>query len=132
MQLYSDANIRQLIAIKLRFLRNNREFWRRYRVLVYLLVIASALDLIFTMHFMKLNGIHDEVHPHIWILSSWLGTTAGPLLGKILQLAFGLMVTIYVVRWAKLILWVGILMYCYAFFHNLNTTDSFNFIANNF
>ena len=132
MQLYNQANIRQLKAIKLRFLRNNLKFWQRYRILVYLLIVASTLDFFSTMHFMKLNGIDDEVHPHIWMLSKWFGTTAGPLLGKILQLTLGLVIAIYVIKWAKLILWAGILMYTFAFWHNLNTTDVFNIIANNF
>ena len=132
MQVYTKKNIRQLRAIKLRFLRNRRRFWRRFGFLVYLLLVAAALDLFSTIHFMELNGIHDEIHPHVWILSKWLGTTMGPLVGKMLQLVLGLLVTIYVVKWAKLILWTGILMYSFAFWHNLNTTDTFYIWVNHF
>ena len=132
MQAYNNKNLRQLRAIKLRFLRNRRRFWHRYRFLVYLLIFTSALDLFSTMHFMKLNGIHDEVHPHIWILSSWLGTTLGPLIGKVLQLTLGLVVTIYIMKWARLILWSGILMYSFAFWHNLSTTGTFHIMLHHF
>jgi hypothetical protein len=82
-------------------------------------VVTASLDAMTTCHFMLLQGVHQEVHPHIRLLGLWLGPVWGAVLGKILQVAIGLVGIIYVRRYARLLLWLASCFYLYASFHNL-------------
>ena len=129
MQLYSEKNLRQLKAIRIRFGRNNKRFWKRHKYITFILIIAAALDCISTMHFMLLDGIDREIHPQIWLLSTWLGPIWGAVVGKIAQLVLGIPVTIYVLKYARLIIWTATALYLFAFWHNLANTDFFHLMT---
>lgn len=125
MEIISNGNARQLRAIQLRFIRNCRGFWSRYRLLIYLLLFTAALDAFSTTHFMVLRGWEVEAHPHIRLLSGWLGPFWGPWLGKGAQCSLGILVTIYVRKYARLILCLASILYFSAFLCNYACTMLF-------
>jgi hypothetical protein len=125
MELASEQNRRQIRAIKLKYQRNLRGFWELHKYRLYILVAAATLDCLSTIHFMLLTGPERELHPHIRIISSFLGPIAGPVLGKVLQLVLGVGITVYVRKYARLILISASVLYLYAFWHNLYMMDFF-------
>ena len=78
-KLYSDRNLRQLKAVRLKFLRNSRGFLSAYRFPIIALAAAAALDCISTMHFMLYERDHmSELHPVFFLGSCvvWAGLRA--------------------------------------------------------
>ena len=125
-KLYSDRNLRQLKAVRLKFLRNSRGFLSAYRFPIIALAAAAALDCISTMHFMLYERDHmSELHPVFFWAAAWFGPVCGPIAGKSAQIAFGLIATVYVRPYALLLLWATTVLYSYAFLHNLYVTDVF-------
>jgi hypothetical protein len=122
MEVCSTSNLRQFQAIKLRFRHNWKGFWKKYRLLIGLLLFAAVLDGVSTVYFMSLAGVHPEVHPHIRLASHLCGPVWGPLLGKTAQIALGLIVIIYVRKYATLLLLSASALYLLAAGFNLIST----------
>lgn len=72
------------------------------------------MDAASTIFFMHTVGPHKEIHPIIRELGFALGPTAGPILGKILQILIGMTAVIYLRKYAKHILVITATMYSWA------------------
>ena len=114
MELYSDQNIRDLRAIKIRFQRNSKNFLEDNHYLITLLIIAAVVDAASTIYFMHMVGPQKEIHPIIRELGFILGPTLGPIFGKILQITVGLVAVIYLRKYAKHIIAITAVMYSWA------------------
>ena len=112
----------QLKLIGRQFRQNWPDFWVDFRFSLYCLLIAAALDVISTHHFMSLGGPQIELHPYIRFLSIHFGIIWGPIIGKLSQLLFGLPVIIYLRRYAAWLIWSATLLYLSAFCFNIYVT----------
>ena len=123
MEIYSRKHLIQLKMIKRQFKQNLQGFFIDFRMPIYCLIITAALDAISTHHFMSLAGAHIEIHPYIRMLSIHLGIIWGPIVGKASQVAVGMIVVIYLRRYAAIILWTACLLYFMAFCFNIYVTN---------
>ncbi len=128
MTIYSDDNIRQIRAVYERFRQNRETFRHAVGLPLAAFIIAASLDCLSTIHFMLLNGIDQELHPHIWFISVHIGAIWGPIIGKLYQVCLGYVAAVYLVRHATIILWAGAASYTFAFLHNLGVTGFYAFI----
>jgi len=78
-----------------RFRRNAVGYFTEFRFFLAIAFVAALLDGLSTIHFMKLDGPDQEMHPAVRIVSNVFGTVAGPVVGKFCQLAAIILVTIY-------------------------------------
>ena len=101
-----------------RLVANYRGYWRRYRWLICATLIAAFGDFVSTIHFIRLDGIHHELHPAIRIVSAFLGPLLGPLLGKAAQLSAIFLVTLYARRVAPYVFVAASMMYGWATWYN--------------
>ncbi len=123
MEIYSRKHLIQLKMIKRQFRQNWQGFFICFRLPIYCLIITAALDAISTHHFMSLAGARIEIHPYIRMLSIYLGIIWGPIIGKISQVAVGMIAVIYLRRYAAIILWTACLLYFIAFCFNIYVTN---------
>ena len=123
MEIYSRKHLIQMKMIKRQFLQNWQGFFIAFRLPIYCLIITAALDAISTHHFMSLAGARIEIHPYIRMLSIYFGIIWGPIIGKISQVAVGMIVVIYLRRYAAIILWTACLFYFIAFCFNIYVTN---------
>ena len=92
-------------AVITKFRQNYRGFWRSYRWLIIIFIIALLCDAAGTIHFMLKDGANtEEVHPVINLAAKILGPVLGPLFGAIGKAFAGLCVAIYCRRFAPYIL----------------------------
>ncbi len=68
---------------------------------------------------MHTDGPEAEGHPAVRFVSIILGPILGPIVGKLCQLAAVLLVTIYLRRWARVILIAVTILYAWATWYNL-------------
>jgi len=82
------------------FSENRQGFLTKYRWLIAVFVAAILCDAISTIHFMVRIGPDSEMHIMIRYLSRLLGPVAGPLVGAAGKVAAGIIVAIYLRRYA--------------------------------
>lgn len=99
--------------------RNYQGYWSRYRYHVTLVIIMSVADYASTLYFMHHDGIHHELHPGIRLAAYHLGPVAGTLLGKAVQLAALVLVTLYLRSVARLLFIAAAMMYGWAAWYNV-------------
>jgi len=102
-----------------RFRRNSVGYFTEFRFFLAITFVAALLDRLSTIHFMKLDGPDQEMHPAVRIVSNVFGTVAGPVIGKVCQLAAIMLVTIYLRPQAKYIFLVVVVLYCWAAWFNV-------------
>jgi hypothetical protein len=68
---------------------------------------------------MRLDGLDQEVHPAVRIVSNIFGPVVGPVVGKVCQLAAILLVTIYLRPQAKYIFLIVAMLYSWAAWFNV-------------
>jgi len=82
------------------FRENYRGFWKNYRWLVAVFVVSLFCDAGSTMYFMLKEGPDAEMHIVIRFLARVFGPIAGPLIGAVGKAVTGVLVGIYVRRFA--------------------------------
>ena len=102
-----------------RFRRNSVGYFTEFRFFLAITFVAALLDGLSTIHFMKLDGPDQEMHPAVRIVSNVFGTVAGPVIGKVCQLAAIMLVTIYLRPQAKYIFLVVVVLYGWAAWFNV-------------
>lgn len=127
-ELYSEKNLRQLKAVKLKFLHNCRGFFEAYKFPISFLLIAAALDCMTTSHFMLLSAPESEMHPQIRLISSFLGPIWGPIMGKVYQCGLGMIIIVYLRKHAQLILWGTASLYIFASWYNVFITGALDWL----
>ncbi len=126
-QVYSEENIRQLNAIRLKYLHNCKGFLTKFRIPIYFLIITAALDCMTTSHFMLLCGVQMEAHPLVRYISMLFGPIWGPITGKFCQCVPGLFAIVFVRKYAGIIIWSAATLYLFAAWYNIFlTTNVFN------
>jgi len=80
--------------------KNSKGFWRTYRWFIAVFIIALLCDAASTIHFMLRYGPEAEIHLVIRFMSMAFGCVVGPLLGMIGKAAAGVIVAIYLRRFA--------------------------------
>jgi hypothetical protein len=114
------GQIRQVLEPLLFRLRTNANgFLKDLRYFLFSLVLAAAADAVTTIAIMMREGTEAELHPAVRLVSSFLGPIAGPILGKLCQLAAAVLVTLCFRRYAKVILVVVTFLYAWAAWYNL-------------
>ena len=101
-----------------RFRKNYAGYFHEFRFYIWLAVLAAFLDFLTTWRFMKEGGIEDELHPVIRLVSIFAGPLAGPLIGKVCQLAALGFLTIVFRKAARIIFIPIIVIYLYAAWYN--------------
>ena len=114
MEIYSEQNLRDIENITSRFRKNLKGFFAEYHYLITLLIIAAVVDAASTIYFMHIVGPEKEIHPIIRELGFAYGPTLGPIFGKILQIATGMIAVIYLRKHAAYILAITAVMYSWA------------------
>jgi hypothetical protein len=127
-ELYSEKNLRQLKAAKLKFLHNCHGFLEAYKFPISFLIIAAAIDCMTTSHFMLLSSPEAEMHPHIRFVSCLLGPIWGPILGKVYQCALGMFIVIWLRKYAQLILWGTASLYIFGSWFNVFITGALDWL----
>ena len=113
---------------KLRFITNLEGFFATHRFAITFLIVAAFLDAFSTFCFMYVLGVEYELHPLVRSVSEYLGPFAGPFIGGALKIGLGLCAIIYVRKFAKTLLFMAGIFYCYAFMHNLTDTGLFDIL----
>ena len=121
MELYSEQNLSDLNNIVERFRTNLKGFFKENHYLLTLLLIAAIVDCFSTIYFMHSVGPAKEIHPLIRQLGFIVGPTGGPILGKLLQVCFGVPVLIYLKKHSAHILAFTAVMYSWAAVSNFLT-----------
>ena len=83
-----------------RFHENRRGFWQKYKYLIIIFLVSLFCDALSTIHFMRRLGPEAEMHLVIRWVSILFGNTMGPLLGALGKAVSGLLVAIYLRRFA--------------------------------
>ena len=96
--------------------------WRRYRGPIIALCLASIADMGSTIYLMRSHGVDLEIHPVIRTVALWTGPIAGPVIGKLGQLAAIFLVTLYTPRFAAIIFVAATVLYSMAAAVNLWST----------
>ncbi len=107
------------LTVKDRVLTIHREMIARYRIEIIIVVVAALADMVSTIWFMTRFGAEYELHPVIRLVSQWFGTVAGPVVGKVGQLAALWVVVLLLRRWARPLIWVVAAIYAWAAWHNV-------------
>jgi hypothetical protein len=110
---------RTVADVVARFRANARGYFSAYRWWLAVTVAAAMADMASTMHVMLREGAGVELHPAIRIVSAVLGPIAGPMVGKLCQLAAVVLVTIYLRRWAISIFLAVTVLYLWAAWYNV-------------
>ncbi|MFG0248035.1 MAG: hypothetical protein ACF8OB_04040 [Phycisphaeraceae bacterium JB051] len=113
------AYLGQWEPVRKQFTTNWQGYWQAYHWMFTIALIAASLDVATTIYFMHLEGPAEEVHPVIRNISLLIGPTIGPMIGKSLQLASLMLVTIYLRSLAGYIYFTTIAMYTWASWYNL-------------
>lgn len=114
-----DALINFCRPVSDRLVTNYQGYWRRYQWLFIATVLASTADLLTTIRFMHMDGIEQELHPAIRIVSWLFGPLIGPVLGKLAQLAAIVLVTVYARKLAVYVFFTATVMYSWAAWYNV-------------
>lgn len=91
--------------------RNWPGYLREFAPYLTVLVLVAAADFVTTHQFMVEASVEDEAHPGIRLVSRWFGPFLGPLIGKSLQVAALLFLTVLLRPHARKILVPTIVMY---------------------
>ncbi len=83
-----------------RFRANSKGFWRQYKWLVIIFVLALICDGASTVYFMRETGPEYELHPAVQYLSELFGHVAGPIIGMTLKGIAGISLAIYLRKYA--------------------------------
>ena len=102
-----------------RLVGNYDGYWQRCRWLFAIASVAALADLLTTIRFMYAEGIEHELHPAIRMAAAFVGPLAGPLLGKLGQLAAIFLVTLYARRIAPYVFLAAAMMYGWAAWYNV-------------
>ena len=98
---------------------NYRGFFKKYRWFIAVFVVAILCDAVSTMHFMLRIGPDSEMHIIIRYLSKLLGPVAGPLAGAVGKVAAGIIVAIYLRRFALYIFITASVISFWAAWYNM-------------
>ena len=101
-----------------RFNNNWTGYIAEYRVLLIVTLLAAIADMVSTCRFMLVEGAETEAHPCVRLVFMVLGPIAGPLVGKICQLAALLAMTVYFRRYAIYLFIPVIILYSWAAWYN--------------
>lgn len=102
---------------------NARGYWGRCGRLFVVVAVAAYADMLSTIWFMHIDGIEHELHPIIRFVAGAFGPLAGPVIGKVGQLAGILLLTLYLRRLAVYIFVATTIMYSWAAWYNLFGRD---------
>lgn len=111
--------VRSIDDVVMRMRANWPGYVSAYRVLLILVVLAAAADGLSTVFFMLIRGPYEEAHPVIRWISMHLGPILGPFVGKALQIAALVVVTVYLRRWAVYLFVSAIILYAWAAWYNI-------------
>jgi len=102
-----------------KFQENCRGFWKDYRWFVVVFVAAMFCDAGSTMHFMLREGPEAEMHIVIRFVSEIFGPIAGPLIGATGKAVAGVLVGIYIRRFAAYIFVTASIISFWAAWYNM-------------
>lgn len=108
-----------LNLLRQRMLANSRGYFSELWPFLVAAGLAASADCYSTMRFMTSDGIQDELHPVIRLVSYLLGPVAGPLFGKLCQFVALLCLAMLWRKHARAILIPVTLIYTYAAWFNL-------------
>jgi hypothetical protein len=114
--------IRSIRDIAERLQANWNGYLTQYWMFLTLLALAAIADMLSTVFFMVIDGPHAERHPMIRLISIVLGPVTGPVIGKLLQFAAVIVVTVFLRRWALYIFVTVIILYAWAAAYNVAAT----------
>lgn len=101
-----------------RLRRNYPGYFREFRPFLIAAATAAALDFLSTWTFMVADGVDEEFHPLIRLVSRFAGPVAGPLIGKIGQLLALVFLTLCFRPAARVIFVPATVAYLYAAWYN--------------
>lgn len=104
--------------VKERFIQNSKGFWKAYRWLLILYILALLADGISTIRFMLLEGLAEELHPAVNIVSKLFGPILGPLIGVVCKTGAGIIAAVYFRRIGWVILLVVSIISLWAAWYN--------------
>jgi hypothetical protein len=102
-----------------RFVYNYKGFWGRYWLFALIFFVALLCDGFSTIYFMLGAGPESELHPAVKIVSYLFGPVVGPLVGVLCKGFFGVLVAIYLRRFAGYIFLVVAILSFWAAWYNV-------------
>ncbi|MCK5271283.1 MAG: hypothetical protein KAJ52_01855 [Sedimentisphaerales bacterium] len=78
-------------------------FWQANRWFIIFFIMALLCDAASTSYFMQRQGPDVELHPVIRLVSQFMGPYLGPLLGFLGKAVAGLIIGLYLRKWAPYI-----------------------------
>jgi len=105
----------QLLGKKIYFEKNKKLLFTQYHDYFIVLFISALLDATSTYMFMFNLGIEEEQNPIIRFFALYLGISAGPFIGKTLQLFSVWVLSILAPRLTKFVCSITILINLFAF-----------------
>jgi len=113
------TQIRSAKDVIKRFRENWTGYIQEYRFFLVLVVLAALADMASTIYFMLKEGPQAEGHPAVRLVSMVFGPVLGPILGKICQFLFIIIVTVFLRRQAVYIFVAVIILYAWAAWYNI-------------
>ncbi len=113
------SQIKTVHDIGTRFRENWHGFVRAYWVFLLLALLASLADTASTVYFMRHTGPQAELHPTVRWVSELTGPVLGPILGKGIQFAVLIALTVFLRRRAIFIFIPIIILYTWAAWYNI-------------
>lgn len=98
---------------------NVRGFLAEFRSWIMVAFVAGFADMVTTVRFMVIDGIEDELHPFIRMVSFMAGPVMGPVIGKACQFAAIGLVTVYWRSMARYVFFTATMMYAWAAWYNM-------------
>ena len=108
-----------LLGVVERFRANCRGFWGRYWWCVVIFSVGLLCDGLSTIYFMLRTGPEAELHAVIRFASQVLGPVGGPLLGVLGKGVCGVVVAIYLRRFAIYIFFLASFLSFWAAWYNM-------------
>lgn len=84
-------------------------FWRTYRWLLALFILAQLCDAASTACFMLYDVSAEELHPAMALSARWFGPILGPALGAIGKIVAVLIAGVYLRRFGRVVLFALLL-----------------------
>jgi len=86
--------------------------------LIIAFILACVADFITTLHFFRTAGVEHELHPGIRLFGYAYGRTAGPALGKLVQIVGLLALAAVIGRWGSYLIALATVLFTAAAIYN--------------
>ena len=109
----------KIVNLRNQIIKNFFFLWERYHWIIILFFLSLICDAASTIYFMLRDGPSVEIHLAIRIVSNIFGPIVGPLIGAVGKAIAGIIVAIYLKRFAVYMLVAASIISFWAAWYNV-------------